>query len=63
MDFPPLAEMCKAVRKATHLSQIKMAELIETNQTEISFIEQGFIPEDKDKIDRIKELYERYNND
>lgn len=57
MALPPLAEMCKEARKAMKLSQKKFAELVGTNQTEISFIERGFIPLQKEKIDRIEYLY------
>ena len=39
------------------LTQAKFAKLIGTNQTEISFIERGFVPNDQDKIDKIYELF------
>ena len=60
MELPTLSEMCKAVREALAISQKKMAELVGTNQTEISFIERGFVPEDKAKIEKIKDYYERW---
>ena len=56
--LPPLAEMCKTARAERKLTQTKFAELVGTNQTEISFIERGFIPEDKKKIQNIIKLYE-----
>ena len=59
---PPLAEMCKTAREKMCLSQSKFAKLIGTNQTEISFIERGFIPENKEKIKNIKRIYEETKN-
>ncbi len=56
-ELPPLADMCKTARKNMNLSQKKFAELIGSNQTEISFIERGFIPESKAKIEAIKLLF------
>lgn len=53
-----LAEITKQTREAMKLSQSKFAQLIHTNQTEISFIERGFIPNDQEKISKIYELYE-----
>lgn len=53
-----IAGVCKNVRENLHLSQKRLAELIGTNQTEISFIERGFIPTDGEKIERIKHLAE-----
>ena len=38
------------------LTQKKFAELIGSNQTEISFIERGFVPSDREKIRAIYEL-------
>lgn len=40
----PISEMCKAIRKERQITQYVLADLIGTNQTEISFIERGFIP-------------------
>lgn len=54
-----LAEMCRLARQSLGISQAKFANMVGTNQTEISFIERGFIPEDQQKIRAIKELYER----
>ena len=53
-----LAEITKQTREAMKLSQSKFAQLIHTNQTEISFIERGFISNDQEKISKIYELYE-----
>ena len=39
-----LANMAKAIRQETGMSQKQLAEMIGTNQTEVSFIERGFIP-------------------
>ena len=39
-----LADMTKAIRQETGMSQKQLAEMIGTNQTEVSFIERGFIP-------------------
>ena len=39
-----LANMAKTIRQETGISQKQLAEKIGTNQTEVSFIERGFIP-------------------
>lgn len=39
-----LADMVKAIRQETGMSQKQLAEKIGSNQTEVSFIERGFIP-------------------
>lgn len=39
-----LKEKCKAIRNKLNLSQKQLAILIGSTQTEISFIERGFIP-------------------
>ena len=39
------------------LTQKQFAAMIGTNQTEISFIERGFLPTDSEKISKIFELY------
>ena len=38
------------------LTQKKFAEMIGSNQTEVSFIERGFIPNDREKIQAIYNL-------
>lgn len=53
-----LKEMCKRARKNMKLSQMELAKVVKSNQTEISFIERGFIPEDCRKIEKIKTIYE-----
>ena len=49
--------MCKIARKYMRMSQAEFAKVIKSNQTEISFIERGFIPEDKAKITKIETIY------
>ena len=44
-----LANMAKAIRQETGMSQKQLAEMIGTNQTEVSFIERGFIPLNPEK--------------
>lgn len=53
-----LKEMCLAVRKRLKLSQRELAALVGTNQTEISFIERGFIPANSCKSVAIQNLYQ-----
>lgn len=52
-----LSEITKKTREALKLSQRDFALIIHSNQTEISFIERGFIPSDQEKITKIYELY------
>ena len=52
-----LAEACKYIRQQTKTSQLNFATIIHSNQTEISFIERGFIPNDPVKINFIFDLY------
>lgn len=54
-----LAEMTKNVRKVLGLNQYELAKLIGTNQTKISFIENGFIPPQKEIIEEIISLYNK----
>lgn len=54
-----LATMCREVRQTLKISQRAMAALAGSNQTEISFIERGFIPDSAKKIKAIEHLYER----
>ena len=44
-----LANMGKAIRQETGMSQKQLAEKIGTNKTEVSFIERGFIPSAPEK--------------
>lgn len=60
--MPTLAEMCKIARANLRLSQKNFAYLVGTNQTEISFIERGFVPENEEKIQNIQKLYEETKN-
>ena len=39
-----LADMAKTIRQETGISQKQLGEMIGSNQTEVSFIERGFIP-------------------
>ena len=52
-----LADKCKYARKRLKLTQREFGAIIGTNQTEISFIERGFTPEDARKIARADALY------
>lgn len=58
-----IADKCKYIRKKRKISQYNMAKLLGTNQTEVSFIERGFVPNDARKIQAINEVYnfERLN--
>lgn len=51
-----LSEICKAIRTKKHWSQYELADAVGTNQTEISFIERGFVPDDQNKVSRIMVL-------
>lgn len=53
-----LKDKCKFIRKELEMSQRQIAVLIQSNQTEVSFIERGFIPEDKNKIKMIDLIYQ-----
>ena len=53
-----LKDKCKFARKELEMSQKHFAVLIQSNQTEVSFIERGFIPEDKSKIKMIDLIYQ-----
>ena len=44
-----LANMAKAIRQEMEISQKQLAEMIGSNQTEVSFIERGFIPHAPEK--------------
>ena len=54
-----LKEMCYETRKAMLLTQREFAKLIGATQTEVSFIEGGFVPPNKQKVKLIKELYKK----
>ena len=53
-------DMSLAIRKATGWSQYALADAVGTTQTEISFLEKGFIPPASEKIRRLHELYHKY---
>jgi transcriptional regulator with XRE-family HTH domain len=57
-----LQEKTRVVRERLHLTQKELAFEIGTNQTEISFIERGFIPPDENKIIAINNLFDRSDN-
>ena len=60
-----LANMAKAIRQETGMSQKQLAEMIGTNQTEVSFIERGFIlpaPEKQIAIENIFNEVIKENN-
>jgi len=57
-DFVNLSSKCKELRKAKGWSQEALGKVIESNQTEISFIERGFIPKDITKVQAIMALYD-----
>lgn len=52
-----LKEKCKQARKYMRMSQEEFGKVIKSNQTEVSFIERGFIPEDKRKVEKIEQIY------
>ena len=52
-----LADMVKTIRQETGISQKQLAEMIGTNQTEVSFIERGFIPLNPEKQIAIENIF------
>ena len=52
-----LADMTKTIRQETGMSQKQLAEKIGTNQTEVSFIERGFIPPAPEKQIAIENIF------
>ena len=52
-----LADMTKTIRQETGMSQKQLAEKIGTNQTEVSFIERGFIPLNPEKQIAIENIF------
>ena len=59
-----LKEKTKLVREHLQMNQRSFAKIIGSNQTEVSFIERGFIPEDTQKIMAIAVLYKlHFNNE
>ena len=52
-----LADMVKTIRQETGISQKQLAEMIGSNQTEVSFIERGFIPPAPEKQIAILKIF------
>lgn len=52
-----LQEMCRRVRQKKGWTQYHLATALGTTQTEVSFIENGFIPPDVSKAQHIYDLY------
>ena len=52
-----LANMAKAIRQETGISQKQLAEMIGSNQTEAFFIERGFIPLNPEKQIAIENIF------
>ena len=52
-----LADMVKTIRQETGMSQKQLAEMIGSNQTEVSFIERGFIPHAPEKQIAIENIF------
>lgn len=53
-----LMNKTRILREYLQISQREFAKIIGSNQTEVSFIERGFIPENSGKIKIIESLYE-----
>lgn len=53
-----LKEKCQKARAYLRMTQVQFGKVIKSNQTEVSFIERGFIPEDKRKVEKIEQIYE-----
>ena len=52
-----LADMAKTIRQETGMSQKQLGEMIGSNQTEVSFIERGFIPLNPEKQIVIENIF------
>lgn len=52
-----LKEKCQKARAYLRMTQAEFWKVIKSNQTEVSFIERGFIPEDNRKIEKIEVIY------
>ena len=52
-----LANVAKTIRQETGMSQKQLAEMIGSNQTEVSFIERGFIPTAPEKQIAILQIF------
>lgn len=53
-----VSDMCKTIRREQHLTQAFLAKSIGVHQTEISYIERGFLP-DIDTLVKIVDLYKQ----
>jgi DNA-binding XRE family transcriptional regulator len=56
MNYINYAEVCKQIREMLKITQYELAKMIGTNQTEISFIERGFIPKANCKLEKIMQI-------
>lgn len=57
-----LKDKTKKVREFMGLSQKEFSTMfLNSNQTELSFIERGFIPEDKRKVKVVNNMYKTLN--
>jgi DNA-binding XRE family transcriptional regulator len=56
-----LKEKCKIARNYLKMTQEQFGNFIKSNQTEVSFIERGFIPEDTKKIEKIETIWKWAN--
>ena len=52
-----LADMVKTIRQEIGMSQKQLGEMIGSNQTEVSFIERGFIPHAPEKQIAIENIF------
>lgn len=52
-----LKEKAKSLRLALGITQQELAKIIGSNQTEVSFIERGFIPQSDNKVIIIDAMY------
>lgn len=57
-----IGQMCKTIREENGISQREMAKILNTNSTEISFIERGFIPKEE-TIKKIIKIYIENENE
>lgn len=52
----PISDMCKIIRYENHITQEILAKRIGIRQTDVSYIERGFLP-DIDTLIKIVDLY------
>ncbi len=53
-----ISDMCKTIRREHHITQELLAKSIGVHQTELSYIERGFLP-DVDTLVKIVDLYKQ----